>query len=71
MFYLNGTDEFEGGLTNFIDYKTHKLNYSVKPEPGLCLVFRQVDLRTYHEGTEVTKGLKYILRNDIMFHAVD
>lgn len=71
MFYLNGTEEFEGGLTNFIDYDTRKLNRSIRPEPGLCLIFRQVDLRTYHEGTEVTKGCKYILRNDIMFHAVD
>ena len=71
MFYLNGTDEFEGGLTNFIEYKTNKLNYSVKPEPGLCVIFRQVDLRCYHEGTQVTKGLKYIMRTDIMFHAVE
>lgn len=71
MFYLNGTDDFEGGRTNFIDHQTHKLNYSVKPEPGLCVIFRQRDLRCYHEGTEVTKGLKYIMRTDIMYHAVD
>jgi len=71
MFYLNGTDEFEGGRTNFIQMKTNKLNYSVKPEPGLCVIFRQMDTRCYHEGTEVTKGLKYIMRTDIMYHAVD
>ena len=71
MFYLNGTDDFEGGRINFIDHQTHKLNYSVKPEPGLCVIFQQRDLRCYHEGTEVTKGLKYIMRTDIMYHAVD
>ncbi len=71
MFYLNGREDFEGGLTNFIDHRTRKLNCSVRPEPGLCVIFRQADLRCYHEGTEVTQGLKYIMRTDIMFHAVD
>ena len=70
MFYLNGKEEFEGGLTNFIDYNTRQLNHSIQPVPGLCVIFRQVDLRTYHEGTQVTKGLKYIMRTDVMYHAV-
>lgn len=69
MVYLNGGDEFEGGLTNFIEYKTCRLKHSVKPEPGLCVIFRQANLDCYHEGTEVTKGLKYIMRTDVMFHA--
>ena len=71
MFYLNSGDEFKGGLTNFIEYRTKTLKHSIKPEPGLCLIFRQVDLRTYHEGTMVTEGFKYILRADIMFRAVE
>lgn len=71
MFYLNGGDEFEGGCTNFIEYKTNKLNYSVKPAPGLCVIFRQANLDCYHLGTEVTKGVKYIMRTDIMYHAVN
>ena len=70
MFYLNGGDEFEGGLTNFIDHKTQRLNHSIRPAPGLCVIFRQADLRTYHEGTRVTSGLKYIMRTDVMYHAV-
>ena len=68
MVYLNGGEDFEGGLTNFIEYKTHRLNYSVKPEAGLCVIFRQANLDCYHEGTEVTKGLKYIMRTDVMYH---
>lgn len=70
MFYLNGSDEFEGGCTNFIEYKTNKLNYSVKPAPGLCVIFRQNNLDCYHLGTEVTKGIKYIMRTDIMYHTI-
>lgn len=70
MVYLNGGDEFEGGLTNFIDHKTRRLNYSIKPAPGLCAIFRQVDVPTYHEGTQVTSGLKYIMRTDVMYRAV-
>ena len=67
MFYLNGSDEFEGGLTNFLDCRTKVVNYSVHPEPGLCVIFPQADLDFFHEGTKVTKGLKYILRTDVMF----
>ena len=70
MFYLNGGPDFKGGLTNFIDHKTRKVNHSIVPAPGLCVIFRQVDLRTYHEGTQVTSGLKYIMRTDVMYHAV-
>ena len=68
MFYLNGGDEFKGGTTDFIDHKTRELQCSVCPEPGLCLIFRQANLDCYHLGTEVTEGLKYILRADIMYH---
>lgn len=71
MWYLNGVEEFEGGLTNFIEPTVDKaLKYSVKPEPGLCVVFPQANLNFYHEGTQVLRGLKYILRTDIMFTAV-
>lgn len=67
MFYLNGTDEFDGGLTNFIEYKKRSLKYSIKPEPGLCVIFPQANLDFYHEGTKVTGGLKYIMRTDVMY----
>lgn len=71
MWYLNGPDEFEGGLTNFIGYPDKALKYSVVPEPGLCVIFPQANLKFYHEGTQVTKGLKYILRTDVMYNAVN
>ncbi|XP_011403122.1 PREDICTED: uncharacterized protein LOC105312290 [Amphimedon queenslandica] len=70
MFYLNGTDEFEGGLTNFITHKTRKLKHSVTPEPGLCVIFPQANLDFYHEGTKVTSGVKYIMRTDVMYKRI-
>jgi hypothetical protein len=70
MFYLNGHDDFKGGLTNFIHYKGKKLKYSVVPEPGLCVIFPQANLDFYHEGTKVTDGLKYIMRTDVMYRKI-
>ena len=72
MFYLNDASEFEGGLTNFIDFhNTDKVLYSLKPEAGLCIAFVQSDVKTYHEGTMVTKGKKYIMRTDIFYRMVN
>ena len=71
MFYLNDSSEFEGGLTNFFKHRTNVVSLSVAPSPGLCLIFHQNEVEhCYHEGTRVLKGLKYILRTDIMFDAI-
>ncbi len=56
--YLN--DDFEGGCTSFLD-----LRVDVKPKRGMALLF-QHDL--LHEGAEVTSGVKYVVRTDVMFH---
>lgn len=57
--YLN--DEFEGGETHFDQF-----DLSVKPKSGMALWWfnvdpktRKIDNRTYHEGKEVKKGVKY------------
>lgn len=67
MIYLNGSDEFTGGTTDFIDHKTRQLKHSIVPESGLCVIFRQANMDCYHLGTEVTGGVKYILRTDVMY----
>jgi prolyl 4-hydroxylase len=55
MIYLN--DGFEGGETTFG-------NISIRSEMGKALIF----LHTLeHEGSEVTTGVKYVLRTDIMY----
>jgi hypothetical protein len=55
MVYLNGG--FSGGETNFADAW-------VEPATGLGLVFEHWLL---HEGAEVTRGRKYVLRSDVMY----
>ena len=56
MVYLN--DDFDGGGTDFEDGVT------VRPVTGAALVFAH-GLR--HQGAEVTRGTKYVLRSDVMF----
>lgn len=76
MIYLNG--DFDGGETSFLDNSqtnrrqadgahvgdSSKIIASVKPEPGLALVFLHPQL---HEGAQLKSNLKYILRSDIMY----
>lgn len=55
MIYLN--DNFKGGETIFNDLV-------VTPRKGAALVFYHY---LEHEGSEVTEGIKYVLRTDIMY----
>lgn len=59
MVYLN--DGFEGGTTTF-------QNLTVKPEKGKALVFLH---QLEHEGSEVTSGIKYVLRSDVMYRLIN
>jgi hypothetical protein len=55
MMYLN--DNFEGGETTFRELK-------IRPRQGMALLFLH---NLYHEGTQVTRGVKYVLRTDVMY----
>jgi prolyl 4-hydroxylase len=55
MVYLN--DNFQGGDTAF-------RSLSIQPRQGMALVFLH---SLYHEGSEVTQGVKYVLRSDVMY----
>ena len=55
MIYLH--DNFEGGETTF-------KGISIRPKQGMALLFLH---NLYHEGSEVTKGVKYVLRTDVMY----
>jgi prolyl 4-hydroxylase len=55
MIYLNA--DFEGGVTEFEDGV-------VVPHEGEALVFTH---RVLHQGATVTRGVKYVLRSDVMF----
>lgn len=54
-------DDFTGGDTAFID-----LEQSVRPVTGSALLFFHTQL---HEGCEVTQGVKYAVRSDVMYRA--
>ncbi|MGI4737889.1 MAG: prolyl hydroxylase family protein [Janthinobacterium lividum] len=55
MVYLN--DNFQGGDTTFRGVR-------IKPRQGMALLFLH---SLYHEGSEVTQGVKYVLRSDMMY----
>ena len=55
MVYLN--DNFQGGETTFSGLR-------IRPRQGMALVFLH---SLYHEGSEVTQGVKYVLRSDVMY----
>ncbi|WP_245119047.1 2OG-Fe(II) oxygenase [Hymenobacter volaticus] len=55
MIYLN--DNFQGGDTTFQGLR-------VQPKQGMALLFLH---SLYHEGSEVTQGVKYVLRTDVMY----
>ncbi len=57
LIYLN--DDFEGGETEFV--MPWKL---IKPMTGKLLLFRHNQL---HKGNAVPKGVKYVLRTDVMY----
>ncbi len=61
LVYLN--DEFEGGKTTFLT----EPEVSIKPEIGMGLLFQHPII---HEGSVVTKGIKYVARTDLMYRAV-
>jgi hypothetical protein len=66
---------YEGGTTNFLKYSGFQKNkkditLKVVPETGMAMVFLQEDVDYLHEGDLLTKGIKYILRTDVMYNRV-
>ena len=53
-----------GGATNFLSDGSDLPTASVVPVPGRVLLFEH---RLLHEGEEVSAGVKYVVRSDIMF----
>ena len=58
MVYLN--DNFQGGDTAFRGRR-------IRPRKGMALIFLH---SLFHEGSEVTQGVKYVLRSDVMYRTV-
>ena len=58
LIYFN--NDFEGGETKFME----QLEKSVMPEVGKAAIFQH---KIRHEGCEVTAGIKYAMRTDLMY----
>eukprot|EP01102_Stenamoeba_stenopodia_P007600 TRINITY_DN2132_c0_g1_i2.p1 TRINITY_DN2132_c0_g1~~TRINITY_DN2132_c0_g1_i2.p1 ORF type:complete len:251 (-),score=59.74 TRINITY_DN2132_c0_g1_i2:225-977(-) len=80
MLYLNSPNNhddttdpsFEGGNTNFFDYnhpddRTNIVVETVVPQAGMAILFVQDDATLPHEGALVTKGVKYMIRTDVLY----
>jgi Rps23 Pro-64 3,4-dihydroxylase Tpa1-like proline 4-hydroxylase len=63
MVYLN--EGFEGGATRFLSsWESPDPTIDLVPEIGMVVVF---DHNVLHEGLEVTAGVKYAVRTDVMY----
>nr|CAG8439924.1 9410_t:CDS:2 [Entrophospora candida]CAG8662684.1 8083_t:CDS:2 [Entrophospora candida] len=72
LIYLNGGEsESEypllGGETVFYKSKKDNDGITIKPQRGMALLHLHGHECLLHEGKEVKKGSKYVLRSDLMF----
>ncbi|KAI5953824.1 hypothetical protein CANMA_004662 [Candida margitis] len=66
LIYLTGDDEFKGGGTIFYpDYGSEALN--IHPSKGMALLHKHGDACLRHEAELVKKGVKWVLRSDVIF----
>ncbi|EKM74873.1 hypothetical protein AGABI1DRAFT_65211 [Agaricus bisporus var. burnettii JB137-S8] len=65
--YLGDDIDLQGGATRFSSNRSNNSEsyIDVDPKLGRVLIFQQRSLT--HSGEEVTKGIKYTLRSDLMF----
>lgn len=60
LVYFNG--DFEGGETRFCE----QLERTLVPKAGLAAIFQH---KIRHEGLEVRRGYKYVMRTDVIYEA--
>lgn len=64
LIYLTGDEEFQGGGTIF--YPT-KEGINIHPSKGMALLHKHGDDCLIHEAELVKKGVKWVLRSDVIF----
>jgi predicted 2-oxoglutarate/Fe(II)-dependent dioxygenase YbiX len=66
LIYLTGDEELTGGETVFYKTQKKKSSVTVQPIKGTALLHRHGASCLLHEAKEVTKGVKYVLRSDVL-----
>jgi hypothetical protein len=73
LIYLS--DDFEGGETRYYFASPGGNGMTARgviPQKGAVVVFPQANTASYiHEGSAVTKGIKYVVRTDVLYCAAD
>jgi predicted 2-oxoglutarate/Fe(II)-dependent dioxygenase YbiX len=72
LFYLSGggsdtSSDLKGGELIFYKNKK-KIVTSIAPVAGLLVIHEHGNNCLEHEAAQVTRGTKYVLRSDVMFH---
>jgi len=71
--YLNDSvtsgGELKGGATTFHAPRDEARRLDVEPKMGRVLIFQHADL--LHSGDEVTQGLKYTMRSDLLYEMAE
>lgn len=70
--YLNEADkesQLEGGATSFHGANWDERHMDVMPKIGRVLLFQHK--RLLHSGADVTNGIKFTMRTDVMYTKVD
>jgi prolyl 4-hydroxylase len=62
LVYLN--DDFEGGETRFHE----QIEQVITPNRGLAVIFQH---KIRHEGCPVRRGIKYAMRSDVIYEALE
>ncbi len=67
--YLDADPALVGGRTRFYrDASGTELVAAIAPRTGTAIVF---DHRAWHDGEPVTRGIKHVLRTDVMYRRVE
>lgn len=62
LIYLN--DGYEGGFTQFFSSTEDKIGLSLVPQIGMvCLMDQSIE----HQVPEISKGIKYVVRTELMY----
>ena len=69
VFYLDNMADYEGGATTFFESTEDAVGHAVRVPQGsvLCFFHGQHPLSPLHEGSRVSRGVKRVVRTDVLY----